>query len=102
MEMRRIMRRWLTATILVLLHAVAFLATTVWFYTSRDPERIWIWVYGFFASYPSSLLVRFLPQGSDAALGPALLVVGTLQWGIIGVIIDAIIHRARRAATPDI
>ena len=86
---------------------MALLATTAWFYTSHDPDRGWIWVYGVFASYPSSVLVRFLRLGglrlgSEPVLAATLLLVGTLQWGVIGAAIDAIIHRTGRGATPNI
>ena len=100
--MFRIVKRWPTTAILVLLHAIALLTTTALFYASRDPERVWIWVYGMMVSYPSSLLVRFLTRGGEAALAATLLLIGTLQWGIIGIAIDVIIHRFRREATSNI
>jgi hypothetical protein len=97
-----IVRRWPATTILVLLHALVIAGNLVAFYTSQDPERAFIWVYGFFASYPSSLLIRVIRPSDGVALAATLLLIGTLQWGIIGVAIDAIIHRARREAMPNI
>jgi len=86
-----------------LLHAIAVLATTVWFYSSHDPERdMGRAIICVFLSYPSSLLLTFLRRLPDAALAPAFLVIGTLQWGVVGVIVDTIIHRVRGAAAPNI
>jgi hypothetical protein len=100
--MSRIVKRWPVASVLIVLHAIVVLTTATWFYTSHDPERLWIWVYAIIASYPSSALVRFLAHGSEAAFAAALLLLGTFQWGIVGVVIDAIIHYFRREATPNI
>ena len=100
--MFRVVKRWPVTAILILLHAIVLLGTTILFYTSHDPERGWIWVYGIIASYPSSLLVRLLRAGGEAAFAATLLLLGTLQWGSIGAIIDIIIHRARREAAPNI
>ncbi len=100
--MVRIAKRWPVAALLASLHAVALFVIAILFYTSHDPERVFIWIYGFLASYPSSLLVRFLTNGNEAILAVSLFFIGTLQWGIIGVCIDAIVHRAKREATPNI
>jgi hypothetical protein len=100
--MLRIVKRWPVAAVLASLHAIALLVIAILFYTSHDPERVFIWIYGFLASYPSSLLVRFLTNSNEAILAVSLLLIGTLQWGIIGISIDAIIHRAKREATPNI
>jgi hypothetical protein len=78
------------------------LATATVFFTSHDPERLWIWVYAIFASYPASLIVRVVNHQGEAVFAATLLFAGTLQWGIIGSIIDAIIHRFRRAAPSNI
>jgi hypothetical protein len=99
--MLRIVKRWPVAAVLASLHAVALLVITILFYTSHDPERVFIWIYGLLASYPSSLLVRFLTNGNEAILAVFLFLIGTLQWGIIGISIDAIVHRAKREATAE-
>ena len=99
--MFRLVKRWPIATALILLHATALLATITLVYTSHT-EAGFNWVYGVLASYPSSILVQFLKGGGEAAFAATLLLIGTLQWGIIGVAIDAIIHRFRREATPHI
>ena len=100
--MFQVVRRWPATTILILVHALVVAGNLVAFYTSEDPQRAFIWVYGFFASYPSSLLTRVIKPSDGIALAATLLVTGTLQWGIVGVAIDAIIHRARREPTSNI
>src|SRR6266480_5372045 len=100
--MSPILKRWPLTVTLVSIHAIAVVLTLAGYYMSRDPERAFIWVYAVFASYPSSLLVPAITHRDGVLLAAAFLPVGTLQWGIIGVAIDAIIHAAKREATPNI
>ena len=98
----RIVKRWPVASCLLLLHAVVWFTTACVFYTSHAPERQWAWVYEIMAGYPLSLMVSLLADGGDAAFAATLLFLGTLQWSIIGAVIDTIIHRVRRVTSPNI
>jgi hypothetical protein len=93
---------WPTTSLLISLHTIVWLATAFLFYTSHAPDRQWTWVYELMAGYPSSLLVRFLAGHSIASLAATLLFLGTAEWGIIGVVIDTIIHRVRCKASRNI
>jgi len=68
----------------------------VFYYRSHEAERQWIWIYAIMAGYPSSLVISFLQTGGTITFMTTLLLAGTLQWGAVGVLIDAIVHFFRR------
>jgi hypothetical protein len=106
--MLRVLRRWPIASVLIILHAIILVTAATLFYTSHEPERQWVWVYAIMAGYPSSLAIEFLPHWflpywGEATFATILLLTGTLQWGVVGAVVDSIVHWfSRKSALPHI
>jgi hypothetical protein len=93
--------------VLFVSHALLMLLFIAGFATDRDPNAGLLWLFPYFADFPSSLLGEHL-LGHSASLTPralSYLVLGGIQWTLVGLMIDLIyrwIARPPAHGTPDI
>jgi len=92
------MRRWPAALICFCLHTL-FVALIWWIYgVSSDPNSPMFWLYPTQLDLPSSLIIMMLGGTSWATwqFAVALLVVGGLQWTVLGALFDLFLRRRAR------
>jgi hypothetical protein len=107
LKAQSLFRRWPCAVVLFVTHAMLMLLFIAGFATDRDPNSGLLWLFPYFGDFPSSLVSEWL-LGQSASLTPRVatyLVLGGIQWTIIGLVFDVIykwIGRTSAHDTPDI
>lgn len=91
-----VFKRWPIATGLFLLHAAFVLLIYIQWATDSSTERGMIWMTTFILDWPSSYLFIHRP-GATELLAISTIVIGGLQWALIGVFFDLLRRLAERA-----
>ena len=92
-----VLRRWPIAMWLFALHAIFVVLIYVLWTTSSSIERGMIWMSVFLIDLPSSYLSFQLDRpGSTGLLALSAILIGGLQWALIGAIFDLIRKAIRR------
>jgi hypothetical protein len=94
----RIVARFWIPLVLVLAHAtlVALIGTDI--ALSHDPEAGMVWRMFVFIDYPTSLCIDLLPPffSSNESIVLTILVVGTIQWGTVGLVLQQVVRWLHR------
>ena len=94
----RIMKRFWIPLVGVLAHAtlVALIGTEI--SLSHDPEAGMVWRMFDYFDYPMLLCIDLLPQifSSNALVVWTILVVGTIQWGLVGLVLQQVVKWIRQ------
>jgi hypothetical protein len=95
----RLLKHFSIPLVLMAAHAVlvALIATSI--AMSSDPEAGMIWIAFNYFDYPISLCIDLLPHffTSNAVVPFTILGVGTIQWGIVGLVLQGVAGLLRRS-----
>jgi hypothetical protein len=88
-------RHWPTAAACLFFHTFVILFVCFLYAWSSDPNSPLIWLYPIMLDMPSSLIITHWEMDSWTTLqfATALLVIGGLQWTILGMIFDLFFRR---------
>ncbi|MGA2034920.1 MAG: hypothetical protein ABSG68_21945 [Thermoguttaceae bacterium] len=89
------MKRFWLPLILVLIHAVLVIFVGTLIALSPDPEAEMAWVLFFFIDFPASLCIFAPPPAFLSTLSSfavPILFLGTIQWGLIGIVLQAVVN----------
>lgn len=98
----RVLRRFSIPLVLVLAHAVLVILTGTDIALSSDPEAGMVWIIFAHIDYPISLCFDLLPTvflTSRVLCGLPVLLLGTIQWGIIGLLLQGVVYSFRQIVT---
>ena len=87
------MKRFLIPLVLVLIHAALVILIGTLIASSSDGEAEMAWLLFLVIDFPVSLCIFVRPSGSPVI---PILFLGTIQWGIIGIVFQAIVNWFRR------
>lgn len=89
----KVLKRFQIPLILVAAHAVLVALIAASIATSSDPEAGMVWIAFNDFDYPLSQCIDFLPHFfmSNALVPWTFLTVGTIQWGIVGLVLQGVI-----------
>jgi len=87
------MKRFLIPLVLVLIHAALVILIGTLIALSPDGEAEMAWAIFLVIDFPVSLCIFAQPSGS---LAIPILLLGTIQWGIIGIVVQTIVNSFRR------
>jgi len=93
------MTRFLIPLVLVLIHAALVILIGSLIASSADSEAAMAWGLFLFIDFPVSLCFFALPPPfttSRYLIAIPILFLGTIQWGIIGIVLQAIVNWFRR------
>ena len=90
-----VFRRWPIASWLFVLHAAFVLLIYIQWATDSSVERGMIWMTMFILDWPSSYLF-VQRQGSEGLLAIGVVLIGGLQWALVGAFLDLIRRLVRR------
>jgi len=88
------MKRFLIPLVLVLVHAALVILIGTLIASSPDPESEMAWVLFFFIDFPASLCIFAPPPTFSSTLSSfavPILFLGTIQWGLIGIVLQAVV-----------
>ena len=92
-----VFKRWPIAAWLFILHAVFVLLIYVQWAIDTDVDRGMIWMTTFIVDLPSSYLFFDRPEGTARHVISAI-VIGGLQWALVGALLDLLRRFVRRKA----
>lgn len=90
-----VFKRWPIAAWLFLLHAAFVLLIYLQWATSSSVERGMIWMTVFLVDLPSSYLFLHRPDSMELYAASAI-VIGGLQWALVGALLDMLRRLVRR------
>ena len=90
--MGHIVKRFWIPLILMLAHATLVALVAIHISLSPDPEASMVWRVFLDIDYPMSLCIDSLPPifSSNALIVLTILTVGTIQWGIVGLVLQQV------------
>lgn len=94
----RFLKRFSIPLVLMLAHAFLVALIAIHIALSSDPEAGMVWIAFNYFDYPLSMCIDLLPHffTSNAIVPWTILTVGTIQWGIIGLVLQRVLHWLRR------
>ena len=94
----RFLKRFSIPLVLMLAHAFLVGLIAIHIALSSDPEAGMVWIAFNYFDYPLSLCIDLLPNffTSNAVVPFTILGVGTIQWGIVGLVFQGTLYGLRR------